>query len=133
MENEEKAFVIRALRRASLRWPARTKAKQAARVGRNRYQCADCGQIVPNKSISIDHRLCVVDPETGWQSWDVFIQRLFCGEDNLSAVCRACHGEKTKQENARRREIAKANKPKPTRRKRKNKKENGAGPGTLSK
>lgn len=105
-------FVLRALRRASLRWPARTKVKQAARVGRNRYECAKCKAIVPNKAISIDHVAPCVDPETGFVDWNSYVVRLFVPEEGLQALCKACHAAKSKAENERRKEVKAANKQK---------------------
>jgi 5-methylcytosine-specific restriction endonuclease McrA len=125
-------FVVDALRRASLRWQPRTKAKQAARVGRNAYKCACCGEVVPNKRVIIDHIAPVVDPETGFQDWNTYIPRLFCSVDNLQAICRECSNKKTSRENARRREVKREAQGKPAKRPRKprkNKQVHSPGPG----
>jgi len=128
MDKKEKSFVVNGLRRLSLRWPARTKAKQAARVSRGKYRCSGCNQVVPAGKITIDHQDPVVDPETGFTDWNTFVPRLFCSGENLRALCKECHHTKSKEENKKRRESANANKPKPTKQKRKINNTNGAGP-----
>jgi 5-methylcytosine-specific restriction endonuclease McrA len=126
VDKKEKQFVTNALRRASLRWPARTKAKQAARISRGKYLCACCGGVTRAKDVSVDHVACVVDPETGFKDWNTYVERLFCSLENLQVLCRECHNAKSAQETVLRRQAKKSKaKPKPTRSMRKNKK---AGP-----
>jgi len=48
--------------------------------------------------MNVDHIEPAVDPEKGFESWDVFIDRLFCEKDNLQAICLGCHAKKTKEE-----------------------------------
>jgi 5-methylcytosine-specific restriction endonuclease McrA len=102
MEKNEKAFVVNALRRASVRWPARTETKQAARVSRGNYLCAGCGEIVRAKEISVDHIEPVISPSEGFTDWNTFVARLFCSKENLQCLCADCHKEKSKQENQQR-------------------------------
>lgn len=93
-----KSFVISALRRASSRWAPKYTCKKNARVGRNEYRCASCAAIVGNKYIKADHIQPVVDPVRGFESWDVYIQRLFVEVDGYQAICKACHTIKTGEE-----------------------------------
>ena len=97
----KKAFVINTLRRASYRWPSRTEALKKARVSRGQYQCKLCGpsKLYNRHDISADHVLPIVDPNTGWQSWDSYIERIFCDEPGFQILCDTHHSEKTAGEN----------------------------------
>lgn len=90
-----KSFVINTLRRSSYRWRPRGEAMKAARVGRGLYKCESCLGIFKNKEIRMDHREPVVDVRTGFVSWDIYINRLFCNTDGYSAICKQCHSSKT--------------------------------------
>lgn len=39
--------------------------------------------------------------------YSVYIERLFCPEENLQGLCKSCHDKKTKLENKNRRNIRK--------------------------
>lgn len=101
---EKKAFVINALRRASVKWPARTEIKRLARVERGKYLCAGCGSIARAKDVSVDHVEPCIDPEKGFEDWNTYIDRLFCPALNLQVLCKECHDTKSKAENERRRD-----------------------------
>jgi len=128
VDKNERKFVVDGLRRLWLRWPARTKVKQAARVARGKYQCAGCDEIVSAGKITVDHVEPCVDPEMGFQDWNTFVSRLLCPRENLQCLCKTCHSKKSKAENARRREVARENKPKATKRTSRRKKTKDAGP-----
>ena len=53
---------------------------------------------MPSSDIQVDHIIPVVDPNKGFETWDVFVERLYCDQDNLQAICKPCHDIKTKQE-----------------------------------
>lgn len=103
------AFVKSQLRNASMRWPPKHRVMTEARVARGVYLCAGCGQHVPatiksekhsgrEKNVFCDHRIPIID-ETGFESWDSFIEGLFCDSDNLQVLCGHCHNDiKTPQE-----------------------------------
>lgn len=105
-----KNYVIQILRRKSMYWPAIKDAKKAACVGRMRskatgkqaahYMCAHCKKFFPDKQIHVDHINGVVDPEKGFQGWDVYIDRLFCSVDDLQVLCKECHKKETARETA---------------------------------
>lgn len=96
-------FAIAALRRASYRWPAITIAMGRARLARGEYSCAVCDGVFGRREIQKDHIMPVV-PVTGWDSFDGFIQRLYCGPEGMQVLCKPCHSAKTKEENRQRRE-----------------------------
>jgi 5-methylcytosine-specific restriction endonuclease McrA len=95
-------FAIAALRRASYRWPANSEALKKARIARNEYECAGCNNVFGRREIQKDHIEPVV-PTTGWDSFDSFIERLYCKVDGIAILCKKCHSVKTKAENELRR------------------------------
>lgn len=97
-----KTFITGVLRRATLKWPARQEALSNARVERGRYRCADCGDLFGPKEIDLDHRVPVIDPKTGFKTWDDFIEKLFCEADMFDVLCKQCHTNKTILEDAMR-------------------------------
>ncbi len=80
-------------------------------MARNKYSCAGCGQIVPNKEIEVDHVSPVVEPTQGFVDWNTYVARLFCDASNLQCLCRACHIEKGRAEGKIRLARKKAEKP----------------------
>lgn len=100
-ESRFNSFLKSALRTASNKWPPKFAVKKKAWVERGKYMCAGYKRdphIVPAKEIVIDHIDPVICPEKGFQSWDVTIERMFCEEDGLQALCKECHIAKTKDE-----------------------------------
>ena len=104
-----RSFVISALRAASRRYPPKYKALKNAFVGKKinaksnkmamHYKCAACRKIFVAVDVQVDHIEPVVDPIKGFETWDIFINRLFCEIENLQVLCKPCH--KTKTENER--------------------------------
>lgn len=52
--------------------------------------------------MQVDHIKPVVSPTKGFQSWDDFIDKLYCEKDNLQVLCKSCHKEKTLKEKKKR-------------------------------
>jgi hypothetical protein len=52
----------------------------------------------------VDHQDPVVDPAAGFQGWDVYIARLFCGTEGLRVICKGCHEAETAKQRAKRSE-----------------------------
>ena len=114
-----RAFVMSAIRDKTKRWAPISNCKKAARTRRGFYRCAECGLEVPASvygvyksgkrqgaqrripNIVADHIVPIV-PVTGWQSWDSVVEHAFCEQQNLQALCKACHDVKTKEENVQR-------------------------------
>lgn len=95
LNSRRKAFVIATLRRASYRWPERTKALKAGRVDRGMYKCAVCGSIKHLKEVQLDHISPVV-PLKGWDSWDGYVERMLCEASGFQVICKKpCHETKT--------------------------------------
>jgi hypothetical protein len=101
-------FVKSTLRSGSQRWPPKYKALGQAKQGKRinpatgrlaeHYRCAACKGDFPAKNIQVDHISPVIDPNTGFTTWDDVIKRMFCEEDNFQILCRECHKEKTNSE-----------------------------------
>jgi len=108
-----RSFITSALRAASRRWPPKYKALKQAFVGRKvnaktgklamHYQCITCSNVFIASDVQIDHINPVVDPKSGFISWDVYIDRMFCEIDGLQVMCKPCHKEKTALEKLERR------------------------------
>jgi hypothetical protein len=101
-------FVIAGLRRLSYKYRPRNEAMKRARLRRGVYRCAICGQEVRKKDMQMDHIEPVLDVKTGFIDYNTYIARLFVSIDGWQVVCKKpCHSEKTKAENAKRREFQK--------------------------
>lgn len=57
-------------------------------------QCVQCGE--RKKKLYADHISPVVDTSLGFQTWDIYIQRLFGG--SLQPLCEFCHKAKSSGE-----------------------------------
>jgi 5-methylcytosine-specific restriction endonuclease McrA len=55
----------------------------------------------------VDHIEPVISPSAGFISWDTYYLRLFVNQDQMQGLCKKCHSEKTRAENAERRLNAK--------------------------
>lgn len=95
-----KKFLIPVLRRATYRWSQRSEALRNARVDRGLYKCANCELTFKNKEIQLDHKIPVVPLDLAGkeQTWDSYIERLFCRADGFSVLCFTCHDIKSKME-----------------------------------
>lgn len=94
-----KSFLIHGLRRLSYRYPPRHAAYNAAKSGRNQYHCINHPEkIFKRKEVQLDHIQPVVDPETGFTTFDDYITRLFCDESGFQVLCIPCHKKKTEKE-----------------------------------
>jgi 5-methylcytosine-specific restriction endonuclease McrA len=90
IDTKRKSFIISTLRRASYRWGPRYEIVKRARIERGVYLCNVCKNKVRSKDKQVDHISPVV-PLTGWDSWEGFLDRLFCEVDNLQVICKTCH------------------------------------------
>ena len=93
------------LRSESRKWKPFTLAKQLARVSRGIYRCNMCKKMVrgtvkvpgkrkPAANIDIDHIDPIISTETGFTTWDSFINNLFCEVHALQILCKPCHKKK---------------------------------------
>lgn len=113
-EGRYRSFIISALRGGMRRWQPKWKALASASVGKKtnkatgrlalHYKCAKCNKNYPSSNVQVDHIEPVVDPATGFVSWDVYIERMYCEVENLQVLCKKCHLVKTKEEKNAKRE-----------------------------
>lgn len=70
------------------------------------YKCAQCNQYFNSNQIQVDHIEPVIPLNIPLRhvSYDVVIKRLFCDDSNLQILCKEHHKQKSKQENAIRKE-----------------------------
>lgn len=78
-----------------------TKTNIASGREAKHYKCALCCKDFPAKEVQVDHIEPIVEPEVGFVSWDLFVERLFCSKENLQVLCKKCHLGKTKEEKSR--------------------------------
>lgn len=111
-EAKFRSFIKSTLRGATVRWGPIGECLRRARVRRGFYLCACCGEEVPativttlvngkNKRVKnaiVDHVVPIVDPNTGFTTWDEVIKNMFCELDNLQCICHACHKVKCAEE-----------------------------------
>lgn len=112
----KRSFIMSALRAASNRWPPKFEVKKKARTERGVYTCAGYkrkSHSVPASikekdkrvnNVAVDHIYPVIDPSTGFVSWDNAIERLFVEAEHYQILCRDCHALKTSDERKLRKE-----------------------------
>jgi len=112
MPQKDLDFVKKLLRRGSTRWPGRSEClkrhrkKVFVRNGKNgapiykfHWQCAICKEWTDDLStIEVDH----IEEIGTFVDWNSFIEKLFCGQENLQALCIPCHMKKTQVYNSAR-------------------------------
>lgn len=64
------------------------------------YKCYVCSKWVGSTGVQVDHIVPVINPEIGFETWEIYEKRLFCGKDNLGVICEVCHKAKTDSEKA---------------------------------
>jgi len=106
-----KSFIISVLRSGTRRWPpkylclaeAYTEKKINPKTGRlaKHFLCNICKEEFTSTNIQVDHIIPVAAID-GFTTWDDFINKLFCGKENLQAVCKQCHNIKSQAEKKQR-------------------------------
>jgi len=107
-----KSKITSALRRLSYQTKERTlclnNAKLLKRMGFYKngnqkmvcvFKCAHCSNDFKRTEVQVDHIVPVINPKKGFEDWNTYIARLFCGIANLQVLCKPCHIEKTNKEN----------------------------------
>lgn len=92
-------FSKKILRRWWKKTPMASIAKQKSKRSRGRFECARCKELFSINNMQLDHRIPVVDIERGFETLEIFVDRLFCDDSNLDMLCKPCHYEKTSLEN----------------------------------
>ena len=111
-EARYKSFIKGGLRSLTNRWGPKSACVKAAWVERGLYTCAGYKQrrhnvpvsvVVDGKrvrNIAVDHISPVIDPKTGFVSWDDVVERMFVEVSGLQLLCKQCHDKKTADERA---------------------------------
>jgi 5-methylcytosine-specific restriction endonuclease McrA len=112
-EGRFRGFITSTLRSGFRRWPPKWHCRDKARLGKRKnkstgreamhFECANCKKAFPEKQIQVDH----IKPIGTCDTWDEFVERLFCEVDNLQVLCKPCHKKKTKIDNQTNRKRAK--------------------------
>ncbi|CAB4169946.1 HNHc domain containing protein [uncultured Caudovirales phage] len=107
-----KSFVISKLRAGLRWWPPKYRVLKNAQTERRtntktgklamHYQCAACKQDYPAKDVQVDHKQPVVNPKTGFISWDEYVERMFVEAKQLQVLCKPCHKVKSDKERKQR-------------------------------
>jgi 5-methylcytosine-specific restriction endonuclease McrA len=97
------------------------KSKKGKDLKRVRFKCEECSKKFSAKNVAVDHIEPVIEiggvpvRSNGLPDFNVYIDRLFCGIENLQLLCKPCHKKKTAAEAKQR--ATKRSKTKPTKRK----------------
>lgn len=108
MTDEDIEFLKNALRQATVKWPGRAEClrrareKRLERISKNGkeifkyyWKCAACLDWFRDvNQMEVDH-IVEVGPFCG--DWNIFIPKLFCGQNNLQCLCQICHLKKTRR------------------------------------
>ncbi len=111
MDNKTKRHIINYLRQATVTWSGRNQALNRAsrKVNEGHYlngkeklkkvwKCNRCSLEFRDVSqVEVDH-IKEIGPFKG--DWNDYIDRMFCGPDNLQVLCTDCHLKKTTGGNA---------------------------------
>jgi len=112
MEKEDIDYIINVLRRGTITWKGRTECinrKRRLRVvgqfknGKDKmiYErpCDACGTYYDLKEgvFEVDH---IVEIGSFNGNWDDFVRKVYCGQENLQALCIPCHAKKTARFNS---------------------------------
>ncbi|MGH7974921.1 MAG: HNH endonuclease signature motif containing protein [bacterium] len=63
------------------------------------YQCKACKLWVGSTHVEVDHIIPVIEVnDQGFVDWNTYVERLFCGPENLQVLCDPCHDKKTHEE-----------------------------------
>lgn len=107
------SFIRSALRQKSRWWKpisvcklnARRDYKGPSKRQKYEYQCKQCKTWTTEKNINVDHIIPAGSLNTS-QDLPLFVERLFCEQDNLQVLCTTCHDKKTlKEKQAKKKKI----------------------------
>lgn len=112
MDKETVDYIINTLRRGTITWAGRTECLNRNRrkrvigttkAGKEKFlwerDCDSCGEwfLLKDNLLEVDH-VVEIGPFKG--DWNDFIPRIYCGQDNLQALCHVCHTRKTSRFNS---------------------------------
>ena len=79
---------------------------------KNWAKCPLCKEFIPKSYMQVDHisPLIKLTETLDDLTWDEVVDRIWCHESNLMAICETCHKAKSKAENKERRRLKKEKK-----------------------
>ena len=105
------------LRRISIQRKEYSKAKNRSKVDKATFACESCGQKLYDGSSQksfeslketypdiiwekpeMNHINPVIEPQKGFSTWDEYLDRLFCGPEDLELLCKSCHKNTSREE-----------------------------------
>ncbi len=104
MEKEDIEYIMNVLRRGTTTWSGRTECLNRGRYKKTNPKTGNliwwrdcdngCGTsyMLQDSLFEVDH---IEEVGSFKGSWDDFINRLYCGQSNLQALCFSCHEKKT--------------------------------------
>jgi 5-methylcytosine-specific restriction endonuclease McrA len=113
MDTETITYLLNLLRQGTVKWPGRSQCLKRARkkvlvrnskegkpIYKLHWQCAICKSWTEKQNdMEVDH---IVEIGSFTGNFDDYIKKMYCGQDNLQALCVSCHKKKTlKFNNAR--------------------------------
>lgn len=118
---KERGLLKGCIRRTFSRSELREKAVAASRVDhydplRKRVKkwsrCMECQTLTPTYMLEVDHVDPIIPTTSSFEdmSFDEVVDRTWCPENRLKAICPECHEIKTKKENEERKRFKKEKK-----------------------
>lgn len=110
-EARYRSFIKSLLRKGTMKWGPKNEVLKEARVTKGVYHCTVCESNVPVtkvingkrlRNVQVDHIEPVVNSEYGFDTWDEYIERMFCEKENLRVVCSDCHDQLTASQRLKR-------------------------------
>ncbi len=104
------SFIKSGLRALSNKWPPKYETRKASWIERGIYLCAGyktkahkikASILIKGErknNVFVDHIAPVIDPRTGFTTWDEVVERMFCEKDRLQVLCKKCHERKSNDE-----------------------------------
>jgi 5-methylcytosine-specific restriction endonuclease McrA len=112
MKKDDIDYIINILRRGTTSWAGRNECLNRGRrqrpngkttKGKEKFlwerACDSCGEwhLLKDADLEVDH---IVEIGPFKNDWDDFIKRMYCGQENLQALCFTCHSRKTSKFNS---------------------------------
>lgn len=114
MDKDTQRYLINILRQGTTKWAGRSECfrrnrklvhdgeffKNGSPKYKYHWQCSNCKSWFRDQSqLEVDH-IVEVGPLESWDNIKEFIERMYCGQENLQLLCSVCHQKKTSKFNA---------------------------------
>lgn len=114
MDKDTQQYILNILRQGTIAWKGRAECLRRHRklvheglfykngnpIYKYYWQCAECKSWFRDvESLEVDH-IKEIGPLESWDKIKEHIEKMYCGQDNLQALCIVCHERKTSKFNA---------------------------------